>query len=327
MYKKVGKRQILIDSKHPAKGSYLSVNKAPLKRSIAPGSTKRKPTPRAPRTTQNKLISKRKPIAVQRLKNKSKKKTQPSTRNLNTNRRCPGQIVTCGSNQISNHSTAFTVSKPNFAIVFTDFIQDNLIRLIKEYGRNRVIVGCVAWFSSRNVINAISESGVADSYFIVNDENYATWGRGCAQNLYTTLPTSGRSFKEIWAKKIETPLTLLNTSYQKSCVRAFGVRSYRAPTAALDLSGYNREEDLDGSLQVQGGGWNGLGRSLMHSKYFVICDDNDMPRWVWMGSMNLTANSTNNIETCIFLDDAKIALHYFLDFGMTFKDSKELRFK
>jgi hypothetical protein len=308
----------------------LSVNKTALKRAIAPG---RKPPPRNTRVTQHKLIAKRKPIPVQQFKNKSKKKTQGTrvTRNLNTNRRCPGHVVTCGANQISNHSTAFTVSKPNFAIVFTDFIQDNLIRLIREYGRNRVIVGCVAWFSSREVINAIFDAGVSDSYFIVNDENYATWGKGCTKNLYTILPRSGRSFKTIWEKKIETPLTLLNNAYQTSSVRAFGVRSYRPQQVSADP---NVEEYGGGggdySVHTQAtstGGWNGIGRSLMHSKYFVICDDNDMPRWVWMGSMNLTANSTNNIETCIFLDDPKIALHYFLDFGMTFKDSKELRFK
>jgi phosphatidylserine/phosphatidylglycerophosphate/cardiolipin synthase-like enzyme len=191
-----------------------------------------------------------------------------------------------------------------------------LVNIIKEHARNRIVVGCVAWFSSRPVVDAIIQSGVTDAYFVVNDENYKTWGRGCAGPLYETLPSSGRSFDQIWGKKIETPLNVLDFSYQNSSVRAFGIRSYGKD----EHSQHSDEGKSDFS------GWGGT-RSFMHSKYLVICDDNDMPRWVWIGSMNLTGNSSNNIETCVFLDDPKIALHCFLDFGMTYKDSKPLRFK
>lgn len=284
----------------------------------------------------------RKPREIQRTKTKTTlsgkvkkpthhskgKKAPPSTattsRNLNTNRRCTTGLIQCGDQQVFNHSCSFTKSKPELAIVFTDHIQGSLVNIIKEYARNRIIVGCVAWFSSRPVVEAIINSRVKDSYFVVNDENYKTWGRGCAGPLYESLPSSGRSFNQIWGKKIETPLNVLDATFQKSTVRAFGIRSYNSSESQDSRSDAPADDAEYKSASFSG--WGGT-RSFMHSKYLVICDDKDMPRWVWLGSMNLTGNSSNNIETCVFLDDPKIALHCFLDFSMTFKDSKPLRFK
>jgi len=66
--------------------------------------------------------------------------------------------------------------------------------------------------------------------------------------------------------------------------------------------------------------------SIMHQKFLIICNDNDIPTWLWTGSMNFTANAANNQEMGIFIQDEKIALHCFFEFGLTFLESKLLRF-
>ncbi len=226
-------------------------------------------------------------------------KKKPITKNLNeTNRNMPRTIISC-NDIIVNHLKPFTkATDVVFNWTFTDNIHEEMINIITKYAENKIVVGCVAWLSSQKIIDAFKiAKGVS---FIVNDEQYSTWGGGCiTREKYEQLPHFPKSPRELWKNKLESPMLLAKNIYEP--VRCFGTGDERR-----------------GNVQ--------LGTPLMHTKFFVICDEKNIPKYVWEGSMNFTANSSNNIESCNFSESRQKALHMFLFFSNIFVNSKTIRY-
>jgi len=227
--------------------------------------------------------------------NKTKKK---SKKNLNDQIRNP-QFIQCGEKYVVNHGVGTCCISRNVPLVckYKDKIQDHLMDHLDKQGRGRIIIGCMAWLSSVRIINALSWASKV--CLIVNNENYSKWGNGTAvtREKYNVLPAFDVTFREVWGKKIESLINLWENKYES--VRCFG------------------------GMKSGGGGY---ASSLMHAKFLIICDDDDMPRWIWEGSMNFTENASNNIELANFTDDPKQAIflfHYFVD---VLNKSSEIRF-
>lgn len=221
----------------------------------------------------------------------TKKPLKKNDKNLNNQAKCPDYIK-CQNKVVFNHAkTHQHVNGIENATIFHNELHSHFINIMNTYGKNKTIVGCIAWLTNNELIDALSlAKRVA---IIVNDEDYSTWGFGTVtKEKYQKLPAFNRRFESVWGDKIETPLNMLDHVYEQ--VRCFG----------------------SGKMM----------NSILHTKTLVICDDNDIPRWTWMGSMNFTSNSTNNIENAIFIDNQQIALSCFFNFSNIFIQSKPLRF-
>jgi hypothetical protein len=222
-----------------------------------------------------------------------KMNTNPKTKNLNEYKKCPEYIV-CEGKVVSNHVKDFAESQNvKLVSIFHNNLHDHFLNIMEKYGKNRTIVGCIAWLTSDQLINSLSNA--KQVALVVNDENYSKWGFGCVtREKYKKLPPFKRPFLETWGNKIVTPLNVLSKVYEP--VRCFGTQE----TQFLN--------------------------SIMHIKTVIICDDDDMPRWIWQGSMNFTNNSQNNLENAVFIDDKNLALHSFLNFSNVFIFSKPVRY-
>jgi hypothetical protein len=233
----------------------------------------------------------------------TKKSSSGSDKNINIHRRQPEVIVRNDSvcvNYSRPSATSFNVSRVS---VFTDDNHLHLINVLSRYGVGRIVVGCVAWLTSPLIIKSLSKSKAVS--LLVNRENYKKWGNGCVNpEKYRPLPGFKVLFSDIWGGRIETPLNQLKVVY-KDPVRCYG-----------DPSESSEKKE----------GRHVFAHSLMHAKYLVICDDSDMPRYLWCGSMNFTANSNNNQELNVLLDDPTLAMHVFMDFGISFLKSETLTF-
>jgi hypothetical protein len=253
------------------------------------------------KTIKNKIIPKKIYVETPYLNNGvtqgritvTKMDVNPKTKNLNDLKECPDFIM-CEGKVVRNYVKDYTEShNVKLVNIFHSNLHQHFTTIMNKYGRNRIVVGCMAWLTSDELINTIScAKQVA---LVVNDEDYSKWGSGCVtRQKYQKLPGFKRPFSEIWGNKITTPLNILNKIYEP--VRCFG---------------------SDGRHHFS---------PIMHIKTLIICDDDDMPRWVWQGSMNFTKNSQNNLENAVFIDDQNIALSSFLNFGNIFIFSKPVRY-
>lgn len=215
--------------------------------------------------------------------------------NLNEVRQC-GEFIEINGKIIRNQVQSDIILRDvPYVQTFASNVHEALLHTIEKYGKNRIIVGCVAWFNSNDIVDALSSNAKAVS-FIVNNEDYKKWGFGSVnRKKFENLPAFNRPFSQVWGKKIECELSILKQTYPP--VRAFGVAS--------------EEKTL-------------INASTMHSKFMVICDENDMPWALWSGTNNFTEKSKRNLENAFFFISPRLAMFYFLHFSRTFVLSSEL---
>jgi len=239
------------------------------------------------------------------------------SKNLSEYKKFPSYIE-CESQRVKNYETH--VSHFSFKIIpRMDYIKGDvyhhLLSILNEFVPNRIVLGCVAWFTDPDIINILSKAKKV--MIIVNDENYATWGNGVVTKAkYSTLPAFGSDpFSKYWKGIIETPLNFdaFKGKYWEA-VRCFGYKKM-AETEALKEG-----------LSIQDINTNIFMNPIMHAKTLVICDENNIPRWLWSGTINFTTNSKNNIERGWFFDDKALAMDEFNSIVNTFLVSGDLKF-
>lgn len=246
---------------------------------------------------------------------KKKKKEQPKSKKINLNeRRTLAQVLKCGNEKRINMDRALTTSTECRGIsMITNNVFEHVIQILNMYARGRIVVGCVAWMSSTEIIDALSMAKRVA--IIVNDEDYSKWGHNTVTpEKYSSLKGfglhSGCTFSQTWKRKIpHCPLTFAEFD--------------RMEWDAVRCYGQTLVKEMDG---VQGRSGGALFSSIMHAKYLVICNDNDMPEWIWTGSINFTANSANNLEIGFLIHDPKLAMAAFYSFCVTFMNSGRLRY-
>jgi phosphatidylserine/phosphatidylglycerophosphate/cardiolipin synthase-like enzyme len=75
------------------------------------------------------------------------------------------------------------------------------------------------------------------------------------------------------------------------------------------------------------GSGRGYNKSLMHHKFLVGLDKNQLPIWVSNGSFNMTTSAVNHIENCMIIDDDEVAEVFKQEFLRLFPVSKALKIK
>jgi hypothetical protein len=274
-------KKFITDARRKTLAAKIQGQSNPKKRFAVRASAPSKKTQRSPSTGQKKHSA---PNAS-------------ASKNLNDYKRFP-EFIECNGKIVVNHDQPSTTSKNvELVSIYTDHMHENLIHILNTYAKNRIVIGCIAWLSNIEIINALSQASKVS--LLVNDEDYSKWGfKTVKKEKYEKLPPFNTPFSSVWGNKIETSLNSLGNKIYEP-VRCYG-------------------------QEGKNGGGGGIS-SIMHAKFLVICDDNCMPKWLWSGSMNFTSNSTNNLEIATFIQDPEIALHAFFYFGNTFVLSKTLR--
>jgi hypothetical protein len=185
--------------------------------------------------------------------------------------------------------------------VFFDDLIGTLVNTIARLAAGRIVVGCVAWLSEPRILAALARHCRA-VLLLVNDEDYATWGRarGSAPlaEQYSALPAPRVPLAVLFADTPASPLAALPGA-DYAAVRTCGTRG-----------------------------------TLMHSKYLVFLDAASetgpagpagRPAAVWTGSMNFTRRSARNQENALLIECPDAAEAYFHDFANSFLVSRPIR--
>ena len=183
------------------------------------------------------------------------------------------------------------------SVFFCDFRESffNILKSLSRGGERRLtVVGCVAWLSDPQVIDELAKY-CENVFLIVNDEDFSSWGNGKTHLLYDRLPWCKRSLCKLFSH--------LSDSY----IPMKGEGTF-APVRTI-------EKTYDSHL--------------MHNKYVIFMLRSEQTgllqcESVWMGSVNFTKNSLNNLESSVYMEDGRVAKAFFNDFTNLFLLSRPL---
>ena len=208
----------------------------------------------------------------------------------------------------------------NMSVFFCDFHSYFANVLQKNFQKydDLTVVGCMAWLSDPFLINCLKKYA-QNVFILVNDENFSNWGSGKTHLLYDILPWCVVPLSQLFGHLNDVFLDLDCNYAPVRCI----------PQYRNKLTN-NRKEFAQSSRFVKSS-------SFMHSKYLIMMGrkkivNNDFVGknqlnsvnkkidyiGVWMGSVNFTRNSKNNIETAIYVEDRNLAEIYFTDFSNLF---------
>lgn len=215
-----------------------------------------------------------------------------------------------------------------------------LVKMINTYGRNRTVVGCVAWLSNQEILTALQ--GCARVLLIVNREDYSKWGNGSMLDYYKRLPQFDIPLSVAFSH-LDSPLGALETNRVKgkskySSVRAFGSSGFSpgrkgGSGGGLEHCKYliffeqkcfkKRKGQIPERWTLDGKIMNPLeeGEVVDYEEregYSYDYQFKELPCAVWTGSMNMTKASETNHENAVFIKSSKVAMGYFHDFSNTF---------
>lgn len=178
-------------------------------------------------------------------------------------------------------------------VFFCDF-RESFVQLLHTESsggmKKMTVVGCVAWFSDPVIVQALQRY-CENVFILVNDEDFQTWGNGNTLSLYNQLPQSKESIKNLFGhlNDVFSPLS-----------------GFYKPVRCIT---------------------HGQGH-IMHNKYMVFMKRDEENQWqcdsVWMGSVNFTKNSSNNMESAMYIEDRRVAEAVFHDFANLFSLSSPI---
>lgn len=245
------------------------------------------------------------------------------------------QSVECNDVKINFHFSGTSVSKGGQK---TSDIKEKLYKCLRMSGKNKPVVGCVAWLSDKKTLELLRQtSGVA---IIVNREDYTIWGNGCVRNEYPKLP---KMIKPMYQMFDHLGGTLCNVERHRVSgssslfpIRAFGNSSNaKKPVGRRfgnNFEGFGGLEHCKYLVFFETGHIiseyyrkKGISLKVILSDYDYCykhwSDDQLYPFYVWTGSMNLTGNAKNNHDNAIFGMDLIMGLSFYYDFSVTYINS------
>lgn len=196
-------------------------------------------------------------------------------------------------------------------------IEGEIVNFIATTGKGKTVVACIAWFTSRPILEALIEHAKR-VLIVVNEENYATnpmFSR--AVELYRRLP------------KFQEPLCVAFDHLKTCKLRLLDRSQYGDPHVASTYDAVRCWGNRSSSASAA---------SLMHTKFMVFLDERpqqlspkkkyqkiaDYPRWAIYGSYNFTNNAKNNCEMLTIHESDTMARLLFDYFVEIFWNSKPL---
>ncbi|TNZ68409.1 hypothetical protein CGK41_23860 [Vibrio parahaemolyticus] len=164
---------------------------------------------------------------------------------------------------------------------------DNEEWFIKEIGNYDVVLGCVPWFTNREIIKELmSKKGVC----IVTDKN------AMGKYIEKRLPL----FKKIPTLKFDVSKLPSNNSY-------FDGRELQGTnTSSIRVFGMPKKDFTP----------------MLHYKFFIMCDIDEnqdiLVKSVITGSFNLSDNATNSREVLLKISDEHVVQCFYYEWAKAF---------
>lgn len=190
-----------------------------------------------------------------------------------------------------------TQSKDGSVVVYFDNLADHLIGHIRQ---SKIVVGCVAWLTSADVLRALADvpGGVS---IVVQKEDFLRRDIRTRSNWKTELR---RLYGALKFPYFRCAMDGLVGSLSCACDPTID------PIRCVGNHNSNKAPAFP----------------RMHHKFLVFCDSSDttysdddgepwgiriLPRAVWTGSFNLTYNATLSLENSVLLTDPDLAAAYY----------------
>ena len=212
-----------------------------------------------------------------------------------------------------------------------------LLKYLRDNIQDRLVLGMMAWFTDSDIIDILCEKSKRMN-FIVNNENYGIEGDNvfgsktnatiikynqCQQALAKAgkLPALEQHYGHInchlsYRDRLDDngqlvvwdpPLKYSKTEW----VRAFGNDPSLIKNDSKQSSYKTKKKQK-------------LFQNYMHIKAIIICNENDIPYRVIIGSYNYTKNAQNNIESFNIVEGYDVAAYYFEMFNKLMTVSQPL---
>lgn len=196
-----------------------------------------------------------------------------------------------------DNSTASTDSK--FQVYFRDLAP----RLIQHIAEADIVLGCVAWLTHNDILEALRPKDVA---IVVQKEDF----------LRPDL-LAGTDWKTKLRNKYGALSCGLDRYAFSNMIGHLSTSSDPSLDAVRCVGNYNRDKNP--------------AFPRMHNKFLVFArkvrsDDIDTvaPYAVWTGSFNLTYNATASLENALYITDSNIVKAYFNEYGQIMAISEPL---
>ena len=208
----------------------------------------------------------------------------------------------------------------------------NLVSVIREYGKNRTVLGCVAWLSSPDVLEALNTCRRV--LLIVNREDYNCWGGGKMLEKYQKLPKFDEPLSVAFGH-LESVLATLENGRSSGRSQYSSVRAFGNPSTHAGATGAARSQGLEHCKYLiffdsqchkrcpdsAGNNQNSIGYPSALKERACDYVYKDVPCAVWTGSMNFTKASETHHENAVFIKSRNTAMAYLHDFSESFMAS------
>lgn len=186
-------------------------------------------------------------------------------------------------------------------VYFKD-IQKHLIDFI---GTATHVLGCVAWLTDPEIIDALAKTSCS---ILVQKEDFLRPDCDSTSNFKRAMRTRYDSLKNKCVCRYNAPGAL----HMMSCAGD--------PTVAAVRAVGNHNRDRNPAFP------------RMHNKFLVACDydrekDNLYPHSVWTGSFNFTKNAGMSFENAVVIRDQKVAHQYAQEWGQIAAFSEPLNWQ
>lgn len=197
-------------------------------------------------------------------------------------------------NKMRNNHFQFDVGsniKPYF-----DDLEKCLIKYISE---STYVVGCVAWLTNKNIIEALDN--LSGAKIIVNKEEYLNNNMQAGKKFfYQCLRGKYNDIPDMF--DINCSCCSKSTDLCDNFKKNFGDLNKKAG-AILTCGIVNN-------------------LSKMHHKFLIFLNKKFEPTGVWTGSYNLSQNSNFSLENALYITDPNVVMAYLTEFKSIYRFSE-----
>ena len=186
---------------------------------------------------------------------------------------------------------------------FFDRLEERLVNYIEN---SSYVVGCVAWLTNRNIIDALKD--VKGVKIIINKEEY----------LSSKMQIGQKFFYKCLRGKYHDMSDMFGTHSCGCCSKNM-----------LQCANFNKV--FNTVLMNREGGILTCGIvnnfSKMHHKFLIFFNDKIEPTGVWTGSYNLSKNSNMSLENALYITDKEVIMEYIREFMVIYPYSESCNWK
>ncbi len=200
----------------------------------------------------------------------------------------------------------YSLDKEYIHVYFKN-IKNKLIEKINQYD---VILGCVAWLTDFEIIEALSHKQTA---IIVQKEDFLR-------------PDINERGGEKWRRQLRNAYNKLKFDYCRfnfnNIMNSLSYATDLSVAPVRCVGNHNRDKKS--------------AFPRMHNKFLIFCNvsngvifdevncDIIVPKAVWTGSYNFTKNAGLSFENALYIEDSDIAAAYYNEFGQIAALSEQL---